>query len=87
MNSLNLNPIVKAYHQYKKIFITSLITATILLATLAWNTVIQAISDKYFMSIDKNTIHGKIYYAIFITVVVVMLQLYVFPYITSLSSS
>lgn len=72
---------VNAYHQYNKALISSVTTAVILLASLAWNDVVQAIVDKYYPEKDKKTIKGKLYYAIVMTFFIILLQIYVFPYI------
>jgi len=69
----------KTYTQSQKRIITALITSVMLLVTLAWNDVIQAMIQQYYPKENKKTIMGKVYYAIVITILIVLLQLYVFP--------
>jgi hypothetical protein len=78
------NTIKDTYTQYQTMIITSIVTATILLVTLAWNDVVQSIVNYYYPNSDSKTIIGKIYYAVVITVFVILLQIYVFPYLQKL---
>ena len=67
---------VTTYSKYKETIVTSVTTAILLLITLAWNDVIQTALNNYFPE-SKS----KIVYALTITVIVVILQLYLFPII------
>jgi hypothetical protein len=71
----------KTYTHYQKTIITAFITSMMLLITLAWNDVVQAIIQQYYPKGNTKTIMGKVYYAMIITIIIVLLQLYVFPLI------
>lgn len=73
--------IIKSYTQYKTVIITSVATGIIILASLAWNSVIQAIIEKYYPN-KTDTIIGKIQYALIITLLVVLLQIYILSFFT-----
>jgi len=73
-----MNNIQSFKKMYGNTIITSLTTAIILLASLGWNDVVQSIINKYITT-EKNTIIGKIYYALSITIIVILMQIYVFP--------
>ncbi len=82
MNTLTVlvpNTIEKTYEQYRYTLITALIAGTLFLITLAWNDVIQEIIAYYYPIKSRNSIKKKIYYALCITIFVVLLQIYVFP--------
>jgi len=70
------NHIVNVYDQYRTTLITAVSTGIIILVSLAWNDVIQAIIRKYYPGTD-NSIIGKIEYAFVITCIVVLLQIYI----------
>lgn len=69
------------YNKYKEAVVTSVTTAILLLITLAWNDVIQSALGYYYPESKAKTLVGKIVYALIITIVVVVLQLYFFPII------
>jgi len=76
------NTIVNGIKKYKSTLIKSLVTATILLVTLAWNDYVQSVANLYigkFITLDG--IYGKLYYALLITAIVITFQIYVFPFI------
>ena len=80
----NVTGLVKdTYNEYNYYFVNSILTAVVLLVALAWNDVVQSAVEKYYPKRDKKTIKGKIHYAVIITIVVILLQIYVFPYIDS----
>ena len=82
MNSLQViipENIEKTYLQYRYVLLTALIAGTIFLITLAWNDVIQEIISYYSPIKSGKSIVHKIYYALCITIFVVLLQIYVFP--------
>lgn len=72
----------KTYSQYQTTVITAVVTATLLLIALAWNDVVQTIIEIYYPKKDRNSLQSKLYYAITITIIVIIIQLYIFPYIT-----
>lgn len=72
---------VTTYSKYKETIVTSVTTAILLLITLAWNDVIQTALNNYFPESKSKTLKSKIVYALTITVIVVILQLYLFPII------
>ena len=74
--------IVTTYSKYKETIVTSVTTAILLLITLAWNDVIQSALAYYYPDSKEKTIRGKIIYALLITIIVVIMQLYFFPTIT-----
>jgi uncharacterized membrane protein YcjF (UPF0283 family) len=80
VNKLKIN---ETYNKYQSTIIASITTAVLLLVTLAWNDVIQTIINNYYQHKDDNTIRGKLTYAVVITIFVVLVQLYLFPYIES----
>lgn len=71
----------ETYTKYQSTIITAITTACLLLISLAWNDVIQSAIEKYYPRKDIDTIKGKVSYAIIITTFVVLLEIYVFPYI------
>jgi TRAP-type C4-dicarboxylate transport system permease small subunit len=71
----------ETYTKYQSTIITAIMTAFLLLVSLAWNDVIQTSIQQYYPHKDINTIKGKVSYAVVITIFVVLLQIYVFPYI------
>lgn len=73
------------YTEYKKTVITSIITAIVVLVTLAWNDVVQSIIAYYIPASKKNNIQTKFYYAVIVTIIVIALQIYVFPYMNQKS--
>lgn len=72
-------PIKETYNTYKTTVVTSMITAVVVLISLAWNNVVQAIISYYYPQTTRETIKGKIIYACIITIFVIILQLHVFP--------
>jgi hypothetical protein len=70
------------YIKYQSTILVSLITATLLLVTLAWNEVVQESISLYYPKETRQTLIGKIYYAVIITIIVVILQIFIFPYFT-----
>lgn len=80
-------PVKETYTKYKTTILTSIITAIAVLVSLAWNNVIQAVINYYYPLSTKATIKGKTYYALIITIFVILLQLYVFPFIMKYLSS
>lgn len=66
--------------KYKSAVVTSIIGGIVVLIAVAWNDVIQAVINKYYPK-KNNTITGKLYYATIITLFIVVLQIYLFPYI------
>ena len=77
----------ETYDKYQTLVLTSVITATIVLVSMAWNDVIQSIMNKYYPSTGTKTIVSKIYYAIVITLFVILLQIYIFPYLQTNNST
>ena len=75
--------IESTYSQYRITLIASLMAATIFLITLAWNDVVQEVIAYYYPKKSRESIRDKIYYALYITIFVVLLQIYVFPYIST----
>lgn len=69
------------YEQYYTLTIRSFILAALFLVTLSWNDAIQTIINYYYPNSDIDTISEKIYYALTVTIFVVFLQIYVFPYL------
>lgn len=69
------------YEQYYTLTIRSFILATLFLVTLSWNDVMQTTINYYYPNSDIDTISGKVYYALTVTIFVVFLQIYVFPYL------
>jgi len=73
-------PVIKqTYSHYRIALFTSITTAFLLLISLAWNDVVQSIIKQYYPR-DDDSIKGKIQYAVIITIIVILLQLYIFPY-------
>ena len=67
---------------YKQFLLQALLTSILFMVTLAWNAVVQEIIDVYYPLKTDKPIRGKLYYALGITFVVIMMQIYLFPYIT-----
>ena len=67
--------------KYKNTLISAIITSIVLLVSLAWNDVIKTIAEEYIIITDDNSILSKLYYALFITFFVIILQIYLFPQI------
>ncbi len=74
---------VKTAVIYRQIVIESIITAIILLVALAYNEVIQQIIKNYYPNKADEPLRGKLIYALFITLLIVVLQIYVFPYFSA----
>jgi uncharacterized membrane protein len=66
---------------YQSAVVTSIITGIVLLVSLAWNDVVKALINKYFPSEDNNSLKSKFFYALLITFIVIVLQIYFFPLI------
>jgi hypothetical protein len=82
INNLGIpEPIQQTYLKYQSTVVTAVMTSIIFLITLAWNDVIQTAINSYYPKKDNDTLRGKIYYAITITVFVILMQIYVFPYL------
>jgi TRAP-type C4-dicarboxylate transport system permease small subunit len=64
-------------YKYQQTVVSSILTATILLISLSWTDVIKSTMEYYFP--NSKSIEGKIYYACVITMIVLILQLYLFP--------
>lgn len=73
--------VLNTYDRYQTMVITSITTATIVLVSLAWSDVVQTTMNKYYPSTGTKSIMGKIYYAIVVTFFVILLQIYIFPYL------
>ena len=69
--------------KYQHTIFTAIVTSTLFLITLAWNDVVQDAISIYYPRDTRQNIYGKIYYALIITIVVVLVQIYIFPYISS----
>jgi hypothetical protein len=69
-------------YKYQTTIISSILTATILLISIAWTDVMKSIIEYYIPDSNSKSIEGKIYYACVITMIVIILQLYLFPLIT-----
>ena len=67
---------------YKQFLLQALLSSILFMVTLAWNAVVQQIIDEYYPLKSDHPIRGKLYYALGITFVVIMMQIYLFPYIT-----
>lgn len=76
---------VKTADLYKQYAIEAFLAAILLLISLAWNDVVQEIIKMYY-PISGTALKGKIIYAISITVIVVTLQIFLFPHLTNNSS-
>ena len=73
-------PVIKqTYTHYRIALFTSITTAFLLLISLAWNDVVQSIIKQYYPR-DDDSIKSKTQYAVIITIIVILLQLYVFPH-------
>ena len=70
--------VVNTYDKYRSTVITSLVTAVLLLVTLAWNDVVQEIISLYYPKESRQSIKGKFFYAIMITIIVVLVQTHIF---------
>ena len=68
------------YSKYHQTIIMSIIAAFVLMVTLAWNDVVQTTLARYVPKSDGDNLRGKIEYATTITILVIILQVYVFPY-------
>jgi len=68
-----------AYSKYRETIVTSITTAVLLLISLAWNDVVQTALNDYFPESKAKTLTSKVVYALIITIVVVILQLFMFP--------
>lgn len=79
--------IESTYSQYRITLVASLIASTLFLITLAWNDVVQEIISYYYPKKSRESIKDKIYYALYITIFVVILQIYVFPHISVFAQS
>lgn len=73
------NHFTNSYNRYINTVTLSIATGIVVLASLAWNNLIQAIIQKYYPNAD-DSITGKLQYALIITFIVIMLQMFVFPY-------
>ena len=64
----------------KALCFASIVNAITLLSTLAWNNVIQSLVQKYSIGPNTDNVNlNNTLYAVVVTVIVVTLQLYVFP--------
>ena len=77
--------VAKNYKVYNTIIIEALITASILLISLAWNDVVHEIVNGYYPPEEKQNLRDKVRYAIIITLIIGTLQLYLFPYLKQLT--
>jgi heme/copper-type cytochrome/quinol oxidase subunit 2 len=82
MDNFDTTIVVNAYDKYRSTVITSLITAVLLLVTLAWNDVVQEIIAMYYPKETRQSIQGKFIYAIMITIIVLLVQTHVFYLLT-----
>lgn len=73
--------IIESYNEYKNFMINSVMTSIALLVALAWNDVVQSLVNLYYPDNTKKTMRGKIYYAILITFIVFIVQIYIAPHI------
>lgn len=73
--------IINSYSQYKIATITAISTGIIVLVSLAWSDVIKSILEKYYPN-KSDSIIGKIQYALIITLIVILLQIYVLSLFT-----
>lgn len=87
MDNFNTTVVVDAYDKYRTTVITSLITAVLLLVTLAWNDVVQEIISLYYPKETRQSIRGKFIYAIMITIIVVLIQTHIFKLLTETPES
>jgi len=79
---LDLPDVLKnTYTKYQNTVLIALTTATLLLVSLAWNDVVQETITMYYPRESRQNIKGKVYYALIITIFVVLVQIYIFPYI------
>lgn len=82
IENIPLVPTVKnTVVKYQNTVLTVIMTAIVLLMSLAWNDVVQAVINKYYPKKDNSTIKGKLDYAVTVTAFVVLLQIFVFPHI------
>lgn len=72
------------YGQYKKTIMTSIMSGTILLIALAWNDVVQSTIHIYYPKENRDTLTAKLYYASIVTLIIVALQIFLFPIISKL---
>jgi hypothetical protein len=66
-------------NKYQEATVSAIITGIVLLVSLAWNDLIKTFIKKYFPAKDDNTVRGKFIYAMIITFLVIILQIYLFP--------
>jgi Na+/proline symporter len=69
------------YNKYHQTVIMSIVTAILLMVTLAWNDVVQTALARYFPKKKGDNLKTKMQYATSITIFVIVLQIYVFPYL------
>lgn len=75
---------IKTAHVYRQFMIDAMLGAVVLLVSLAWNAVIQEVIAIYYPK-EKydNQLKGKVIYALIITFIVLLLQIYLFPLLTN----
>lgn len=72
---------LKGSYRYLHTTIANTITTSfLLLISLAWNDVVQSVINSYYPKRDADTIKGKVYYAVSITIIVLLIQSYILPY-------
>lgn len=76
---------VKTVDVYKQHAIEAFLAAILVLISLAWNDVAQEIIKMYYPQFG-SALKGKVLYALFVTVIIVTLQIYLFPHFTTNSS-
>lgn len=64
--------------KYQHTTMTAIMTGIVLLVSLAWNDFIKYFINKYFPVKDDNTLRGKFVYAVVITFIVILLEIYLF---------
>lgn len=64
---------------YKTQLVASISAAVLLIASLAWNDVIQSLLVRWYPDVkDRKSIKSQIIYALIATFVVILLQVYIF---------
>lgn len=67
------------FNLYREQLVTSISAAVFLIASLAWNNVIQGILEKCYPDLKNHaTIKARVIYALVITFIVILIQVYIF---------
>lgn len=64
---------------YETQLIASISAAILLIASLAWNEVIQSLLVKWYPDVkDRKSIRNQVIYALIVTFIVILFQVYIF---------